>query len=79
MTISNTVAPKDTEQLPVFITDMIRQINIELSKQNLFNPISAMPVRPATGRVYFFSQTIEPNITAIGWWGWNGSTWSQLG
>jgi hypothetical protein len=70
--------PTELDEIPAFLQTLITAIEIELGNSNYFVPTKIMPSKVRAGRVYFFSQTIAPDITAVGWWGFDGTTWKQL-
>lgn len=51
--------------------------NIKLVEK--IQPRTALPSRPEVGKIYYFSSTVLPTITAEGYWGYKSTGWVQLG
>lgn len=61
-----------------YLMRLAANINSGLANVQTFTPRFVLPDKPQTGQVVYFGQALLPDVTAPGWWGYNGTTWEQL-
>ena len=72
--------PQDMpEEWRAYFDRILNELTIDIGMANTFPPSSKLPTTPIKGRIYYFNNVISPDITAAGWWGWNGTTWNVIG
>ena len=77
--LGNIKPPDDvTEPLREYLSRLFLQIDISLGQNNKIAVSGALPDKPQDGNIYYFSQIIAPDITSIGFWGYENSAWLKL-
>jgi len=71
--------PESTaNELSEYLVREIRRITMTIENTNKLTPINNLPAKPQDGHFYYFARTITPNITSIGFWGYEAGTWVKL-
>ena len=66
------------DELSSYLVRMFEQVAIALS-QSAQVPISnTLPDKPTDGKIYYFGQTIAPDIISVGFWGFENGAWVKL-
>lgn len=78
--INHEQPPESTDiELKEYLNRMFVQIGIALNQSGSFIPLYVMPKKLKEGRIYYFGQSISPDITSAGYWGRTATGWAKLG
>jgi len=78
MSIPNELPPSTTApELSAYLTRLVVNINTELDNRR-FPKISVMPDKPVENKIYFFDNTVAPDITSRGYWVYLNSVWIEI-
>jgi hypothetical protein len=81
--MANISAEQAPAELPIVLREYLERMFVDIGfavQQNNQMPILySLPDKPKKGKIYFFGQVINPDITAEGYWGYKTTGWVQLG
>lgn len=66
-------------QVSEYIFRHLTRLENMFSTKDELTRLTALPAKPVVGKLYYFKNTILPNITAEGVWTYKSTGWSYLG
>jgi len=71
--------PLDTDlDLSAYIVRMFEKVDVALQKGESHTPIFDLPLKPKNGDIRYFGAIVLPDVTAVGFWGYEEGTWTKL-
>lgn len=65
-------------EIAEYLIRLTTEINIAVSKAQQCEVMTALPLRPIEGKIYYFKNAIATTpITSAGYWGY-GTSWTKL-